>query len=1224
MAAVDRVGIEVEVLGYEGAIQKMKQLERAVKGLSGKNAKIKVADGRIMSISQRIKELRRNILGLQAEANRLNLDPKGNAERLSKVRQEIRESRAELNRLTAAAREASASLGQVFNRISSRVAHLGSAMQSAGNALTRLYSPFRGLTNGMLMGAGFGAFSKVSEGLKSGFSRYDTMKKYVRMMKSFEKGGYTAQKSIDALDASVQGLPTSLDEMVSLSQRFTMTVGDMRKGTQLAIATNNAFLSSMATDTQRYQGMMQLQDVIGGKKMTSKEWQSLANSMLPAIRMMGQDLGKTGKELDEWVASVQQGKVANKEFLDALLKTGTGSGRAAKMAMESKNTWEAFTARIGTAFSRMTYGILTSMDELVKSASGGKFDSLNNMLDEKIIPTINKMTESAKKWIKAHPDEIVDFFNDLKGLDIKGFAKGFASAFVTLAKGIQMMAKSLDGKSMKALGAFFGSAGFIGNFLTISGGLLKGSRHLVALVGTLGVGFGRLIGGLGAVSIGAKIAKIAEVFRDFFKVKAAAEAAEDAAKTAATKTLGLKAFFGNILKGLGGIAAAGVGALMIGGTVLGVVKMIKSITKDLGTISADMGKVDPNAMKSLAKWMGIIGGSIAALGVGGALAPGAAAAFEGGILAIGTIMSTIAGATWLTSKGIKGTMKNLADASKGIVDIGNNLNAAASIKLNKRGIANTLKTIGELVPSMKIQYQGAYKKKTLKEKDAKKMAGVFTHIKTLFEGLKGAVEAIRGMGKIPDMKAVGEKITPLIDGLGDIYSSMNEGFRANGVNAKQSKDYASSMKNAFNMFKSISSISKMIPDLTKSLTASVGTGKGKSPFDGFVSMMSGFSVGLGTIYESMKNNFMFKGNNAVGNSTGLYATSMKNVLNMFKSIQQIANIIPTLNDALSGIMGGEMGMYEFGKGLGGGGSVFTALTGQLKSMFVGLGEVVNSLNVNIPDTGGLVEKVTNLKDAIGKIGEAANALSSLGTGSLASADGAVFTAINSINSMITQLSTALNVSAIASIQAQVGMFKFAVDNLLQSIQDIGAKPVTVNITINGNVKYRDVLAKLRNARSRIESAVRSATRPIRRSISIHITPNVSVGKVSIPNFGGGGGGAFATGGYIYRAKGGGVPYPKKRGTDVVPAMLSHGEFVHRKAAVDTFGLDFMRKVNNLDIAGAMRALSARAGANSASARGTVINHNVTNNNNARVTQNINTNNPNFAFKRSNRYIGALV
>lgn len=84
------------------------------------------------------------------------------------------------------------------------------------------------------------------------------------------------------------------------------------------------------------------------------------------------------------------------------------------------------------------------------------------------------------------------------------------------------------------------------------------------------------------------------------------------------------------------------------------------------------------------------------------------------------------------------------------------------------------------------------------------------------------------------------------------------------------------------------------------------------------------------------------------------------------------------------------------------------------------------------------------------------------------------------------------------------------------------------------------------------------------------------------------------GGLIYRANGGGVDWTA-RGTDTIPAMLTKGEYVLRKKAVDSIGTAFLNRMNRY---GAQALTTVNNGGNR-----TII-HNYYNTNNARMTQNI--------------------
>ena len=71
--------------------------------------------------------------------------------------------------------------------------------------------------------------------------------------------------------------------------------------------------------------------------------------------------------------------------------------------------------------------------------------------------------------------------------------------------------------------------------------------------------------------------------------------------------------------------------------------------------------------------------------------------------------------------------------------------------------------------------------------------------------------------------------------------------------------------------------------------------------------------------------------------------------------------------------------------------------------------------------------------------------------------------------------------------------------------------------------------------------------------------------------------ALARGGLVYRSVGGSIFQP--RGTDTVPAMLTPGEFVLRKAAVDRIGLSTLTAMNNGDTAAVYKARGGGVGYN---------------------------------------------
>lgn len=1081
MAATEKVGIEVEILGLDEARKEMESFEHDLKSLNGFKVRI--------DAQNRLGELRKEAAALRSEMARLKTEQskttKGSAEwkqfanDMNNVRSRMAAVNAEIGRIRTGLNSVK-SLRTVFNQISSSVAHMGSAMQSAGNAISRLMTPLRMLGTGAMLGAGFKAMNTVSEGLSAGFQRYDIMHKYPRMMKQFETANYSAEKSIKDLEQSVLGLPTGLDEMVNLSQRFTMTIGDMKKGTDLAIAANNAFLASMSTDTQKYQGMMQLQDVLGGKKLNAREWQSLANSMMPAIRMMGEDLGKSGKELKEWVSNVQQGKISNEEFIKALKKTGTGMGKAAQMAEQSKDTWEAFASNTRIAFSRLTVGVIESMDEIVKVATGGKTKSLNMLLTETLIPGINNLSESVKGWIKAHPKEITDFFRDLKSIDWAGLAKGFAEGIGSFAKLAQGIAKSLSGKDLSKIGRIIFDLNVLGNGLLIVGGLFKGMRGVIATIGTVGAGLGRALGAAGFAGASSKLLGFLNFFKNFGKVGKAAGTASKVAGVGGAATLGttFKAFIPAIE------ALAGVGAILTMATGIAALdtKLLSMAVNNMIKITDGMGKVFRNVK-------GLKGQDFD----GTALKDAVEQMFQMWEVFSGT------GET-VDAHGVKrGGGRSIAQMDKKLLS----------------DMADSMTSMSSILGSMTLMKQN-------------------------LKGLKG----FKGF----DEKMT-EGITNFATALGGIYSAFDEAFGGEGafgkgaINPEQAQGFADIITSTETMFASLGKIVNKIPKVLTGLTNLVKTpgGMGESPVASLKKMLIG------------------------EDTTG----------GLFKDIHDIFQ--------------------------------------KLKDDFQNI------------DTGVISEKMGQVVTAIQSIRKIGNQLTKMGSAGTLNSEG-IDTAIANIKSFVSKLSTALDTTVVGDIQNKVGALRTTINGIFQALNtDLSNVEVTVNI--KGEVKGADdLVSKINKAHTQITNAVRKIPSTITKTVTVNINGSVNN---NLPGFSSGLDWPPHTGGYIdgkhrrplYRAKGGIINPFRPKGTDTVPTVLTPGEYVMKRSAVDTFGVRFMQRINNMDIRGAMRELSARAGHLATVNRG--ITYNYTTNNNQQVTQHINTNNPNFAYKRSNRYVTAL-
>ena len=1071
------------------------------------------------------------------EANRARLEAEkavqGNAAAIDAAKMRVKDLNQAMREVQASARAMGKTFQQSFNRANSVITHIGSKMQSLGNAMTRLTSPFQRLTTGLLYGAGYKALNMITEGFSGAFERADTMNKYTKLMKEYETANYSAIESRNELDESVQGLPIALNDAIALAQRYTLSLGDMEKGTKLAIATNNAFLASMATETQRYQGMLQLQDLMNGKDLQPREWMSLGSSMGKAINEIGKELGYSTDQLGEFRQELYAGNIATEDFLNALIKVGTGKGSLVGLAKLSAETWEGLFANVKIAAARMGASIIETLNDTFKKATGRSLlqtllglDAQGNEVGGGIKHWINDLSSSVQNWIKANPDKIIDFFNDLKSIDWKGLIKGFAQGMGDLANLIRTMADLFSGKDLSKFGRNLIRMSILGRGLTILGGVLKGTSGLFATVyattKTLkrAKGAGSLLDAIG-VLLGDKGGDIGK----------AAEKATKAGGSMGKFSLGLSKIF----KGWAEIAT------MIGGSAFvawGSMKLFKGAFKELGEITEIISEIDwatgGNALLMMADWV------VALAGVGNLIMKSGLAKDLGiGMLVTG-LMTTFASATFFADMAlIKKGFKAIADATK-------HINTA---------IANLEK------------------------------------VKEIPEGVVGKVESVMGVfNQITELLAI-ERNNPVTgEGTGGLKELDKK-------SARTIKNLANALKNMVSGIKSLNAINEADIDISNIQDNMDALGEAVES--------------IGTMLEDMPTTL--KGEQSQTWSENV-KVALANVHDAFKSLTAgdgILTQLPMITSAIHQIN-----------------------LDTVKTEFKKLGDVMDEIQGNLEGVGSdmtFAKRISNFRAALKSMKYAIGHLNQIGQMEV-NPQGA-----ENIKSALKQLGNAFDDAGMENITTQIQDFVKSIDDALKQFDKFNKTIVLkTKVKLGGGFSssVSAAVSKIRKAGRDIQSAVDSIPSEITKNVTVRIVVNAivsgmdkvrSVAQEALSAAGKANGGMIyrSNGGSIYRANGGGIGFPgKPQGADRIPVWAQAGEFMHSKRAVNFFGIDFMRKVNSLDMKGAMDELMIRAGNMVGAGQSTTIN-NYNYNNNQKVVQNINTNSPDFAFRTASRFVGAF-
>lgn len=260
---------------------------------------------------------------------------------------------------------------------------------------------------------------------------------------------------------------------------------------------------------------------------------------------------------------------------------------------------------------------------------------------------------------------------------------------------------------------------------------------------------------------------------------------------------------------------------------------------------------------------------------------------------------------------------------------------------------------------------------------------------------------------------------------------------------------------------------------------------------------------------------------------------------------------------------------------------YTAMATSIDTLQTALSGIANINLGNV--VGDIKDMADNLKDLAQKSKDGAKYLNDLRDKMIAAANAA-----NNNSSKYDGY-----IRSLSSVATQALRGYDNVSSLINALNAISDKTITIQINTPGLNEAVTGL-QLMNSLSGVASGINNVVSRVRAMFS------ASGGKVN------------------YLAKGGTLFHPQ--GTDTVPAMLTPGEWVINRRASRAFGDNFMRKINNMDIPGAMDALMQR----SKWVPNGGVSYNTYNYNNQSVTQHFSDKKDSrTSYRRANRYLGAL-
>ena len=345
------------------------------------------------------------------------------------------------------------------------------------------------------------AMNLVSQSMDKAIDRFDTLQRFPKVMKSLGHSSKDVAASTKLLSEGIEGLPTTLDTVVSTTQKLTSMTGNLKQSTKLTIALNNAFLASGASTEDASRGLQQYTQMLSAGKVDMQSWKTLQETMPYALQKTAESFGFAGASAQkDFYSALQDGKITFDDFSKRLIELNKGTNGFAEMAKKNSEGIKTSFGNIVNAVAKGIANVIAEFDKMSKAITGKSIaqnlDSIKGAVNSTfnvIISVIRGATPVVKSlvsvlgFLKPVLDPLISIFAGVVSavLLFKGamlglsIIKGIGSLIGTLITSLV----SLTSTSLVATGATTGLAGALASLS--SGGVFLVVGAIAGLVSWL-------------------------------------------------------------------------------------------------------------------------------------------------------------------------------------------------------------------------------------------------------------------------------------------------------------------------------------------------------------------------------------------------------------------------------------------------------------------------------------------------------------------------------------------------------------------------------------------------------------------------------------------------------------------------------------------------------------------------------------------------------------------
>lgn len=244
--------------------------------------------------------------------------------------------------------------------------------------------------------------------------RADTLNRFPKVMEMMGYSAEDAAKSVEKLREGVKGIPTSLADVVSGTQRLAAITKDVDKASDWTLAISDAMLITTGDVNVASNAMDQFMKMIASGRVDGQNWNTVMEAASPIMNELAQSLGYTGAEIGgDFYTALQKGTLSIDDMMTALVQLDKEGGNGLESLHKRVET---STGGIQATITNLQQTIANAIVSIIQDIGSENIEAIINTIKEGLVSVVNLIgkviifIKDNWDWLKYVGGAIVAFF----------------------------------------------------------------------------------------------------------------------------------------------------------------------------------------------------------------------------------------------------------------------------------------------------------------------------------------------------------------------------------------------------------------------------------------------------------------------------------------------------------------------------------------------------------------------------------------------------------------------------------------------------------------------------------------------------------------------------------------------------------------------------------------------------------------------------------------------